>query len=392
MASNSEVAAMGRALALACSPGVPSGPNPRVGAVVMDAGGRVVGEGYHRGAGTPHAEVAALASAGADTVGATVVVSLEPCNHIGRTGPCTTALIKAGIRRVVFAQSDLNPSADGGEEALRAAGIEVEGGVLADEAESINEVWTFAIRHQRPFVTWKFAATLDGRSAAADGTGRWITGPEARADVHLRRAVCDTVLVGTGTVDSDDPRLTVRDAGDRPWPADRQPLRVVMGLRTIRPDARVFDGTARTVVLPTHDPKLALAALYAVERQHVFLEGGPTLAAAFLRAGLVDEIIAYVAPALLGAGSHAVGDLGVRSIEGIRRFELIEASRVGDDVRLTMRPRTPPSTPPEESTASATTDEATTRSPKRRSGAGHGQRPALRVVPTTTTTPPEGGH
>jgi len=341
VATDTELAAMRHALALARTPDLPLGPNPRVGAVIVDASGATVGEGFHLGAGTPHAEVVALRQAGAAARGGTVVVTLEPCNHIGRTGPCTQALIDAGVRRVVFAQHDLNPAADGGTEAMRAAGVEVEDGVLAEEAEAINETWTFSVRQQRPFVTWKFAATLDGRSAAADGSARWITGPEARADVHRLRASCDTVLVGTGTVEADNPRLTARDEHDRPKPPDRQPLRVVMGHRELDPDSRVFDGSARTVVLPTHDPRLALAALYAVERQHVFLEGGPTLAAAFLSAGLVDEVIAYVAPALLGSGSHAIGDLGIRSMEQIRRFRLVEATPFGDDVRLTLRPRTP---------------------------------------------------
>ncbi len=338
MASNGEVLAMHQAFALACTPGVPTGPNPRVGALIIDDAGTVLGEGYHRGAGTPHAEVIALAAAGHSARGAIAVVSLEPCNHAGRTGPCSQALIDAGVRRVVFAQHDVNPAADGGAEALRAAGVDVEGGLLADEAEKINEVWTFAIWHQRPFVTWKLATTVDGRSAAPDGSARWISGPAARADVHRHRARCDTVLVGTGTVEADDPQLTVRDERERPWPPDRQPLRAVMGLRDVDPAARVLDDTARSVVLPTHDPRFALAALYAVERQHVFLEGGPTLAAAFLRVGLVDEIVAYVSPALLGGGVHAVGDLGIGSMDQIRRFELIEATRVGDDVRLTMRP------------------------------------------------------
>ncbi|HEY7044902.1 MAG TPA: bifunctional diaminohydroxyphosphoribosylaminopyrimidine deaminase/5-amino-6-(5-phosphoribosylamino)uracil reductase RibD [Nocardioidaceae bacterium] len=342
MATDSEVLAMTQAFALACTPGVPTGPNPRVGAVVLDAGGRVVGEGYHRGVGSPHAEVAALQAAGELAAGGTAVVSLEPCNHTGRTGPCTQALIAAGVRRVVFAQHDLNPIADGGAEVLRHAGIDVEGGVLAAEAEAINEIWSFAVRNQRPFVTWKLAATLDGRSAAADGSARWITSGPARADVHRQRALCDTVLVGTGTVLADDPQLNVRDEHDDPLPVEHQPLRAVMGLRPIADGARVRDATAPTTFLATRDPQVALAKLYADDRQHVFLEGGPTLAAAFVRAGLVDELIAYVSPALLGAGLSAVGDLGVTSIRGIRRFGLLEVVQVGDDVRLTMRSPTRP--------------------------------------------------
>ncbi|MEP6667031.1 MAG: bifunctional diaminohydroxyphosphoribosylaminopyrimidine deaminase/5-amino-6-(5-phosphoribosylamino)uracil reductase RibD [Nocardioidaceae bacterium] len=328
---------MSQAFALALTPGVPPGPNPRVGAVILDAEGGAVGEGYHHGAGTPHAEVAALLAAGEAARGGTAVVSLEPCNHTGRTGPCAKALIDAGVRRVVFAQSDPNPLAAGGAMSLRAAGVEVEEGVLADEAELINEVWTFAMRHQRPFVTWKFATTLDGRSAAADGTSRWITGAKARADVHRLRAECDVILVGTGTIAADNPRLTVRDSADVALPATVQPLRAVMGLRELHPESRVFDEAATTMVLPTQDPEVALAALYARDRQHVWLEGGPTLAAAFLRAGLVDEVITYVAPALLGAGLPAVGDLGISTIGGMLSFELVEVSRVGDDVRMTMR-------------------------------------------------------
>lgn len=330
---------MGQAFTLACTPGVPTGPNPRVGAVLLADDGQVVGEGYHRGAGSAHAEIVALESAGESARGATAVVSLEPCNHIGRTGPCSRALIAAGVRRVVFAQHDLNPVADGGTETLKSAGVDVEGGVRSDEAEAINEVWTFAARNQRPFVTWKFATTLDGRSAAADGTSRWITGPQARADLHRLRAICDTVLVGTGTVESDDPQLTVRDGNDRPWPRDRQPLRAVMGRRDLPAHARVLDDGAETLVMATQDPAVALATLYAQDRQHVFLEGGPTVAAAFLRAGLVDEVVAYVAPALLGAGAFAVGDLGIGSIAGILRFGLVEVTRVGDDVRITLRTR-----------------------------------------------------
>jgi diaminohydroxyphosphoribosylaminopyrimidine deaminase/5-amino-6-(5-phosphoribosylamino)uracil reductase len=339
MADLVETAAMRRALALACTPGVPLGPNPRVGAVVLDSDGRHVGEGYHRGAGQPHAEVEALRNAGDKAQGATVVVTLEPCNHTGRTGPCAQALISAGVARVVYAQHEPNPLATGGHRTLLAAGIEVEGGLLADDATRVNEMWSFVMRHHRPFVTWKFATTLDGRSAAADGTSKWITGTAARQDVHRLRASCDAILVGTGTVARDDPRLSVRDADDRPVPADRQPLRVVMGTRDLDPDRQVFDDAADTVQLHTHDPAAALADLFKRDRQHVWLEGGPTLAAAFLTAGLVDEVVAYVAPALLGSGRAAVGELGLATIGDVLRFELEDVTRVGGDVRITMRGR-----------------------------------------------------
>ena len=206
-----DTALVRRALELAVL-GPQADPNPRVGAVIVDRDGAVVGEGHHRGAGTPHAEVDALARAGERARGGTAYVSLEPCNHTGRTGPCARALLDAGVARVVHAQSDPGALTGGGADTLRAAGVEVVGGVLKDEALALNRAWTFAIVHGRPMVTWKFAATLDGRSAAADGSSAWITGPLARADVHDLRAECDAVLVGTGTVLADDPHLTVRHA------------------------------------------------------------------------------------------------------------------------------------------------------------------------------------
>ncbi len=337
MATERELLAMRRAIVLAQTPGVPTGPNPRVGAVILGADGNVVGSGYHRGAGSPHAEVDALVDAGHAARGATAVVSLEPCDHHGRTGPCSQELVAAGVRRVVIAQPDQNPAAAGGADTLRAAGIDVEVGVLGDEAERVNHAWSFAMRHRRPFVTWKFATTLDGRSAAADGTARWITGPAARTDVHRLRARCDAVLVGTGTIVADNPRLTVRDGEDAPLPRNQQPLRVVMGTRDLDPGSAVFDDTAETLVVGTHDPAVVLGALFDSGRQHVWLEGGPTLATAFLRSGLVDEIVAYVAPALLGAGAPVVGDLGIGTVDAIERLDLLDASRVGDDVRLTLR-------------------------------------------------------
>jgi diaminohydroxyphosphoribosylaminopyrimidine deaminase/5-amino-6-(5-phosphoribosylamino)uracil reductase len=334
MASPAEIAAMRRALALAETPGVPLGPNPRVGCVLLDRDGAPIAGGYHRGAGHPHAEIDALITAGERARGATAVVTLEPCNHTGRTGPCADALRAAGIARLVYAQQDGNPVARGGGEALRAAGVDVEGGVLADEARAVNPIWTFAVENGRPFVTWKYAATLDGRSAAADGSSRWITSPEARADVHRLRAECDAILVGTGTVLTDNPQLTVRDAGE-PLERGHRPLRVVMGRRGVPADAAVFDAAADTLVLNTRDPAAALKRLLDEDCQHVLLEGGPTLAGAFLRDGLVDRVIAYLAPALLGAGPAALSDAGVGTIADAISLEIIDIARVGPDVRLT---------------------------------------------------------
>lgn len=337
----SERAAMLRALELAATPGVPLAPNPRVGCVLLDAEGAMIAEGHHRGAGTPHAEVDALTRAGERARGATAVVTLEPCNHTGRTGPCAQALLAAGVARVVYAQADPNPAAAGGAATLRAAGVEVEGGLLAEESADLNRAWTFAVTHGRPFVTWKFAASLDGRSAAADGTSRWITSAAARRDTHRLRSLCDVMLVGTGTVLADDPQLTVRDADDRPLPVAEQPLRAVMGLRDIPPSSRVLDDAAPSLLLRTRDPREALEQLHAREHRHVFLEGGPRLAAAFVAAGLVDEIVAYVAPVLLGAGPAAVADLGITGIAEALRPEVVDIAVLDPDVRFTLRPAAP---------------------------------------------------
>jgi diaminohydroxyphosphoribosylaminopyrimidine deaminase/5-amino-6-(5-phosphoribosylamino)uracil reductase len=335
MASPAEIAAMRRALALAATRGVPLGPNPRVGCVLLDAHGGALAEGYHRGAGHPHAEVDALTRAGDRARGATAVVTLEPCNHTGRTGPCAEALLAAGIARVVYAQQDGNPVARGGGELLRDAGVEVEGGVLADEARAVNPIWTFAVENGRPYVTWKYAATLDGRSAAPDGSSRWISSPEARADVHRLRAQCDAILVGTGTVFADNPQLTVRNAPGEPLERGRRPLRVVMGQRGVPADAAVLDGAADTLVLNTRDPAEALKRLFDQDCQHVLLEGGPTLAGAFLRAELIDRVIAYLAPALLGAGPAALSEAGVGTIADAIKLEITDVALVGPDVRLT---------------------------------------------------------
>jgi len=241
-------------------------------------------------------------------------------------------LIEAGVARVVFAQSDPNALAGGGAALLEAAGVRTTAGILAEEAASLNEAWTFSIIHGRPKVTWKFAATLDGRSAAADGSSRWITGPLAREDVHQLRARCGAILVGTGTVIADDPALTVRGPDGRAFA--RQPLRVVMGLRPIPPSARVLKLDAPTLQLTTHDPAEALKALAEHEIRHVWLEGGPTVAAAFLQAGLVDEVVAYLAPALLGAGVAAVGDLGIQTMDEALRLVPHDVTTIGPDLRI----------------------------------------------------------
>src|ERR687890_1684733 len=281
-------------------------PNPPVGAVVLDATGELVGTGATAPPGGPHAEVRALAQARERARGGTAVVTLEPCAHTGRTGPCTEALVAAGVARVVVAVPEPTQLAGGGTARLRAAGIEVEDGVEQEAAEEgALADWLIAVRERRPFVVWKVAGTLDGRVAAADGSSRWVTGPEARAAVHRLRAPCDAVLVGSGTALADDPQLTVRDADLPPThpAAARQPLRVVLDRRGRLPaTARVLDDAAPTLVSAAAGPAELLEELFARDVRRVLLEGGPPLAAAFLREGLVDEAVIHLAPKLLGAG------------------------------------------------------------------------------------------
>lgn len=337
MATQIELAAMRRALELAVDETVPTGPNPRVGAVILDTDGAIVGEGFHRGAGTPHAEVDALQRAGVAARGGTAVVTLEPCDHIGRTGACSQALIAAGVARVVFGQRDGNPVAAGGAATLIQAGLVVESDVLAGEAAAINPLWTLAIARARPFITWKAATSLDGFVAAADGSSRWITSPAARADVHSLRSSVDAVVVGTGTALADDPRLTSRDAMGRA--AGRQPLRVVIGHRRLPADARLLTDGHETLLAQTHDVNQVMKQLFERDAQHVLLEGGPALAAAFLRAELIDRVVVYVAPLLLGKGLSMLMDLGIQSIDEGLRMDIESIERVGPDLRIAASPR-----------------------------------------------------
>jgi len=336
---------MRRAVALAGRGALTARPNPVVGAVVLDRGGELVGEGWHVRAGGPHAEVMALAAAGERARGGTVVVTLEPCHHTGRTGPCTRALLDAGVRRVLYAVDDPTDAA-GGSAALTGCGVEVERGLLAAEAEEGNVRWLTAVRRRRPWVVWKVAATLDGRVAAPDGTSRWISSPESRADTHALRAACDTIVAGSGTVRSDDPALTVRDADGTPV-AD-QPLRVVVDTHGRTPaTAQVRDAAAPTWVATGAevgtdecgrvDLVALMGALFDRGRRAALLEGGPTLAGGFLRAGLVDEVVAYLAPLLLGGGHAALAGTGIATLADALRLDVRDVSRVGPDVRVTAR-------------------------------------------------------
>lgn len=341
MLETAEVGALQRALEIAAHPAVPLGPNPRVGCVLLSAEGTVLAEGHHRGAGTDHAEAAALAAATVDLAGATAVVTLEPCTHVGRTGPCADALIEAGIARVVIARRDPDPVAAGGIRRLREAGIEVElvtDPELLAEAEQLNRGWEHGLRRSRPLVTVKTALTLDGRAAAADGTSRWITSPAARTEVHQLRTQCDAVLVGAGTARVDRPTLTARREDDTLLP--RQPLRAVMGEGSV-PELPSIPGAGPSLHLRTRRPEVALETLFDRGIRHVLLEGGPTLTAAFLRAGLVDELIIHMAPTLLGKGIPGIADLGITTLTGRLDLDLVSADPLGPDLRLVLRPRTP---------------------------------------------------
>lgn len=306
-------------------------PNPPVGCVILDAHGELVGSGATAPPGGPHAEVVALREAGERARGGTAVTTLEPCNHTGRTGPCSVALVQAGITHVHYAAADPNPQAAGGAEHLRAAGVRTST-TGADPAPL--RAWLHRQRTGRPHVTWKVATSLDGRTAAADGTSRWITGSAARAQVHAERARIDAIVVGTGTALADDPALTARHPDGTL--AAHQPLRVVVGHRRLPAGARLLDATAPTLVLDTHDPHTVLAAL--TDHPDVLLEGGPTLAGAFAAAGLLDRVVAYVAPLLLGAGPAALEDAGVGTIAEALRFEVESVDRVGADVRIVLAP------------------------------------------------------
>ncbi|WP_432542676.1 bifunctional diaminohydroxyphosphoribosylaminopyrimidine deaminase/5-amino-6-(5-phosphoribosylamino)uracil reductase RibD [Kineococcus sp. SYSU DK002] len=329
---------MARAVELAARGAGTTSPNPVVGAVVLAADGTVAGEGWHERAGGPHAEVGALAAAGERARGGTAYVTLEPCNHHGRTGPCAQALLRAGVARVVYAVADPGAVEGGGADTLRAAGVDVLAGVLAEEAERVNEAWLTSARRHRPHVLWKVAATLDGRAAAADGTSRWISSATSREQVHDLRRRVDAIVAGSGTVLADDPHLTARDRDGALSP--RQPLRVVLDRRGRVPaGARVLDDAAPTHVSRAATPAALLAELRERGVVSVLLEGGPTLAGAFLAAGLVDRVVAYVAPVLLGAGPAALSGTGITTIADAVRLDVDEVSLVGGDVRVSGRPR-----------------------------------------------------
>jgi diaminohydroxyphosphoribosylaminopyrimidine deaminase / 5-amino-6-(5-phosphoribosylamino)uracil reductase len=362
--------AMQRALTLAARGLETTDPNPRVGCVIAQRG-RVVAEGWHERAGEAHAEVAALAAAGAQARGADVYVTLEPCSHHGRTPPCVEALAAAQVARVVYSVADPNPQVDGrGAAALRAAGISVEAGLLAQEAAELNAGFVKRMRHGRPLVRVKLAMSLDGRTALASGESRWITGDVARADVQHWRARSSAVLTGVGTVLADDPRLDVRLPDETPGRARRQPLRIVLDTRLRTPPASrllqvgggevlILTGVtsaddpraaalagrgARLESLPMAAGRLALPAvldrLGELELNEVLVEAGAALAGELLRQGLIDELLLYVGPRLLGPEARSLVTLpDPGALEHAPSFAFFETQQLGEDLRLRLRPR-----------------------------------------------------
>ncbi len=353
---------MARAIALAAQGRATSQPNPSVGCVIV-RDGEIVGEGFHARAGEAHAEPQALAQAGERARGSVMYVTLEPCAHHGRTPPCVDAVIAAGVRKVCAALTDPNPQvAGGGLAKLRAAGIDVETGLLCDEAERVHRGFLSRMRRARPWLTLKLASSLDGRTAMANGESRWITGEAARADVHRLRAEAGAVLTGIGTVLADDPQLTRRDQGSgiRGQDRMRQPDRIVLDADARTPatakvwveGARRFWFTAVGGPAPAGVERIAvprvagglavdavLGELARREVNEVFAECGPTLAGGLLRSGDVDELLLYLAPSLLGHEARPLAALpGLQTLDQRMRWRWQSAERIGDDLRVTLTP------------------------------------------------------
>jgi diaminohydroxyphosphoribosylaminopyrimidine deaminase/5-amino-6-(5-phosphoribosylamino)uracil reductase len=302
-------------------------PNPIVGAVITSATGEFISEGYHQGA--EHAEVVAIRGAKEIPAGSILYVSLEPCNHQGKTPACVDAIIESGIKKVVYAVSDPNPVAAGGSERLRGVGIEVVSGIGEVQASHENRAWLTKIEKSRPRITWKIASTMDGKVAAADGSSKWITGELARADVAKIRAQADAIVTSTATVIADDPLLTSKGLG-------KNPLRIVLGLSEIKSDSKILGDDAETVLIKSHNFNELIALANDRGFNQLLIESGPTLGTALLRADLIDEIILFQAPTFLGSGTPSIGDLGISNISGRLDFEISDIEVIGADLKITL--------------------------------------------------------
>ena len=323
--------AMQRAIALSERGLGKCAPNPIVGAVIIDASGKIIGTGFHdRMTSNDHAEVVAIKDAGDLAKGATIVVTLEPCNHIGSTGPCTQAIIDSGISTVVFAVKDPNAVAAGGAVALRAAGIKVVDGVLTKEAAYANRAWLTKIEKSRPYFVWKVATTLDAKIAASDGTSKWISNEVSRSDVQRLRRESDAILVGTNTVISDNPHLIPRGEFSG---YSKNPIRVIFGESDLPTDSKVFDSAAETVQVKSRDLNKLVTKLTELNVNQVLVEAGSKLASALMAAGLVDELVIYQAPALLGAGKSFYAQDSHLTIDDQKRLEHISTEVLAGDIK-----------------------------------------------------------
>jgi diaminohydroxyphosphoribosylaminopyrimidine deaminase/5-amino-6-(5-phosphoribosylamino)uracil reductase len=330
-------AVMRRAIDLAAQ-GPAHDINPHVGCVVLDSSGEIIAEGWHKGSGTPHAEIDALSKISADqAVGSTFVVTLEPCNHTGKTGPCSQALIDAGVGTVVFAATDPGHASSGGAKRLTDAGITVIPGILENDVNVFLEEWMTAARLLRPHVTVKWASSLDGRVAAADGTSQWITGSASLEKVHLQRSKADAIMVGTGTVIADNPSLTARTPSGELYPD--QPIPVVIGTREIPQDSKVFQHPHAPLIETTHDLSVVLNNLFERGVRSVYVEGGPTLISAFIAGGFVDRFYMFQAPTLLGGPYAAVGDLGITTLSERLNLRIESVEHSGADLFITAHPQ-----------------------------------------------------
>lgn len=326
--------AMRRALELAALSPL-YGENPQVGAVLINDAGEVIAEGWHKGAGTPHAEIDALNNLAAKNLTATdltAVVTLEPCNHTGKTGPCSQALIAAGVKKVVFGTYDPGKTEGGGRFTLEEAGVEVVSDVLRDECVQLIAPWFTNKFKKRPYVVIKWAASVDGRTAAADGTSKWITGAEAREDVHARRSASQAILVGTNTVALDNPELTARKPDGSLY--ENQPLRVIIGEREIEQSSRVFNTDAETIQFKTRNLTEVMEKLFERGIRQVFVEGGAELESSLISLGYADEFLIYVAPKLIGGPATAIRDIEVASIDQALGLEFIETKKLGADILI----------------------------------------------------------
>jgi diaminohydroxyphosphoribosylaminopyrimidine deaminase/5-amino-6-(5-phosphoribosylamino)uracil reductase len=308
-----------------------SAPNPNVSAAIYNSDSKLIADGAHnRTLSLDHAEIVALKKAGSAAQGATFVLSLEPCNHVGATPACVDAIIEAGISRVIYAVEDPNPIAAGGAQRLKDAGLVVDF-IESEELKVLQGAWLHRVATQRPYFIWKVATTLDGYIAASDGTSQWISSEASRADVQVLRSQSDAILVGTGTALADNPTLQPRIAGAS------TPLRIVMGERDIPKDFNLHQGEGETIFLKSRDISALIHMLADKPINQVLVEAGPTLGTALLKAGVIDEILIYQAPVLLGSGKSWITDLGINTIKDGMSLTQISTEQIGPDLKSRYR-------------------------------------------------------